>query len=57
METKLGINNTKSKAVCIKSLLGSCDLKISDKVDYIIIISTDKGSYRFFADSQAKIII
>jgi hypothetical protein len=44
------INHTESKAVGIKSLSGFCDLKISDKAGYIIIISIDEGSYRFFAD-------
>jgi hypothetical protein len=49
MSNKL-INNTESNSVGIKSLLGSCDLKIQDKASSIIIISTDEGSYRFFAD-------
>jgi hypothetical protein len=44
------INNTESNSVGIKSLSGSCDLKIQDKAGSIIIISIDEGSYRFFAD-------
>jgi hypothetical protein len=44
------INNTESNSVGIKSLSGSCDLKIQDKAGSIIIISIDKGLYRFFAD-------
>jgi hypothetical protein len=44
------INNTESNSVGIKSLSGSCDLKIQDKAGSIIIISVDEGSYRFFAD-------
>jgi hypothetical protein len=44
------INNTESNSVEIKSLSGSCDLKIQDKASSIIITSIDEGSYRFFAD-------
>jgi hypothetical protein len=44
------INNTKSNSVGIKSLSGSCDLKIQDKAGSMIIISIDEGSYKFFAD-------
>jgi hypothetical protein len=44
------INNTESNSMGIKSLSGSCDLKIQDKAGSIIIISIDEGSYRFFAD-------
>jgi hypothetical protein len=36
------INNTKSNSVGIKSLSGSCDLKIQDKASSIIIISIDE---------------
>jgi hypothetical protein len=43
------INNTESNSVGIKSLSGSCDLKIQDKASSIII-SIVEGSYRFFAD-------
>jgi hypothetical protein len=49
MAVKL-INNTESNSVGIKSLSGSCDLKIQDKAGSIIIISIYKESYRFFAD-------
>jgi hypoxanthine-guanine phosphoribosyltransferase len=49
MTVKL-INNTESNSVGIKSLSESCDLKIQDKASSMIIISIDKGSYRFFAD-------
>jgi hypothetical protein len=38
------INKSESKAVGIKSLSGSCDLKISDKAGYITTISID-GNY------------
>jgi hypothetical protein len=48
MAVKL-INNTESNSVEIKSLSGSCDLKIEDKAGSIII-SIDEKSYRFFAD-------
>jgi hypothetical protein len=43
-------NNIQSNSVGIKSLSGFCDLKIQDKAGSMIIISIDKGSYRFFAD-------
>jgi hypothetical protein len=36
--------------VVIKSLSGSCNLKIKNKASHIIILSIDEGSYRFFAD-------
>jgi hypothetical protein len=49
MAVKL-INNTESNLVGIKSLSGSCDLKIQDKACSIIIISIDEKSYRFFAN-------
>jgi hypothetical protein len=41
------INNTKSNSVGIKSLSGSCDLKIQVKAGSIIKIFIDEGSYRF----------
>jgi hypothetical protein len=41
---------TSSNSVGIKSLSGSCDLKIQDKADSIIIMSIDEGSYRFFTN-------
>jgi hypothetical protein len=44
------INNTKSNSVGIKSLSGSCDLKIQDKTGSLIIICIDEGSYIFFGD-------
>jgi hypothetical protein len=44
------INNTESNSVGIKSLSGSCDVKIQDKAGLITIISIDEGSYRFFKD-------
>jgi hypothetical protein len=44
------INSTGSNTVGIKSLPGTCDLKIKDKADYNIIISIDKSLYRFFVD-------
>jgi hypothetical protein len=56
MAVKL-INNTESNSVGIKSLSGSCDLKIQDKAGSMIIISIDEGSYRFFSDSQVKVIM
>jgi hypothetical protein len=43
------VNNTKSNSVGIKSLSGSCDLKIQNKTSSIIIISIGEESYRFFA--------
>jgi hypothetical protein len=57
MAVKL-INNTKSNSVGIKSLSGSCDLKIQDKTNSIIIIFIAEGSY-FFANwnSQVKVIM
>jgi hypothetical protein len=56
MAVKL-INNTESNSVGIKSLSGSCDLKIQDKASSMIIISIDEGSYRFFADEAAEKIV
>jgi hypothetical protein len=44
------INDTKSNSIKIKSLSGSCDLKIQNKTNSIIIISIDKRSYGFFVD-------
>jgi hypothetical protein len=44
------INNIKFNSVGIKSLSGSCDLKIQDKAHSMIIISIDEGLYRFFAN-------
>jgi hypothetical protein len=49
MAVKL-INNTESNSVGIKSLSGSCDLKIQDKSSSMIIIYIHEGTYRFFTD-------
>jgi hypothetical protein len=46
------IKNTKSNSIGIKSLSGSCDIKVKDKLGYQLYISVDEGSYRFFNDLQ-----
>jgi hypothetical protein len=46
------IKNTESNSIGIKSLSGSCDIKVKDKLGYQLYISVDEGSYRFFNDLQ-----
>jgi hypothetical protein len=39
-----------TQLIGIKSLSGTCDVKVSDKLGEITILSLDEGSYRFFSD-------
>jgi hypothetical protein len=44
------IKNMETQSIGIKSLSGTCDVKVSDKLGEITILSLDEGSYRFFSD-------
>jgi hypothetical protein len=44
------IKNIETQSIGIKSLSGTCDVKVSDKLGEITILSLDEGSYRFFSD-------
>jgi hypothetical protein len=44
------IKNMETQSIGIKSLSGTCDLRVSDKLGEITILSLDEGSYRFFSD-------
>jgi hypothetical protein len=44
------IKNMETQSIGIKSLSGTCDVKVSDKLGEIIILFLDEGSYRFFSD-------
>jgi hypothetical protein len=39
-----------TQSIGIKSLSGTCDVKVSNKLGKITILSLDEGSYRFFSD-------
>jgi hypothetical protein len=43
------IKNIETQSIGIKSLSGTCDVKVSKKLE-ITILSLDEGSYRFFSD-------
>jgi hypothetical protein len=51
-QTVKTIKNTESNSIGIKSISGSCDIKVKDKLEYQLYISIDEGSYRFFNDLQ-----
>jgi hypothetical protein len=44
------IKNVETQSIGIKSLSGTCDVKVSDKLGEITILSLDEGLYRFFSD-------
>jgi hypothetical protein len=44
------IKNLEAGSIGIKSLSGSCDIKIQDKTKLVSYITVDEGSYRFFGD-------
>jgi hypothetical protein len=39
-----------TQSIGIKSLSGTCDVKVWDKLGEITILSLDEGSFRFFSD-------
>jgi hypothetical protein len=47
------IKNIETQSIGIKSLSGTCDVKVSDKLEDITILSLDEGSYRFFSDTAS----
>jgi hypothetical protein len=42
------IINIETRSIGIKSLSGTCDVKMSDKLGEITILSLDEGLFRFF---------
>jgi hypothetical protein len=44
------IKNMETQSIGIKSLSGTCDVKVSDRLGKITILSLDEGAFRFFSD-------
>jgi hypothetical protein len=44
------IKNIETQSIKIKSLSGTCDVKMSNKLGKITILFLDEGLYRFFSD-------
>jgi hypothetical protein len=44
------IKNMEIQSIGIKSFSGTCDVKVSDKLGEITILSLDEGLFRFFSD-------